>query len=208
MMDCNCFIGIIPARYASTRFPGKPLAKINGKSMIQRVYEQVSLVLDDVYVATDDNRIFTEVIQFGGKAVITSELHKSGTDRCFEAYTLTNSDKKVIINIQGDEPNVEHSQIETLISCFVDGATQIATLKKQILSKEELFSPNVVKVVCNSSGEAVYFSRCPIPYMRGCEQEQWLQKQKCSKHIGIYAYKTDVLMKIAQLQQSNLELSV
>lgn len=207
-MDCNCFIGIIPARYASTRFPGKPLAKINGKSMIQRVYEQVSLVLDDVYVATDDNRIFTEVIQFGGKAVITSELHKSGTDRCFEAYTLTNSDKKVIINIQGDEPFIHPSQLEEICRCFEQEETQIATLVKPFKpedSIEDLINPNSPKVVLNKRCEAIYFSRSVIPYLRGEDKKDWLKKQTYYKHIGLYAYRADVLKEITQLPQSELE---
>lgn len=208
MMDCNCFIGIIPARYASTRFPGKPLAKINDKSMIQRVYEQVSLVLDDVYVATDDNRIFTEVIQFGGKAVITSELHKSGTDRCFEAYTLTNSDKKVIINIQGDEPFIHPSQLEEICRCFEQEETQIATLVKPFKpedSIEDLINPNSPKVVLNKRCEAIYFSRSVIPYLRGEDKMDWLKNQTYYKHIGLYAYRADVLKEITQLPQSELE---
>lgn len=207
-MDCNCFIGIIPARYASTRFPGKPLAKINGKSMIQRVYEQVSLVLKDVYVATDDKRIFDEVIRFGGKAVMTSDQHKSGTDRCFEAYTKINNDKKVIINIQGDEPFIHPSQLEAICQCFENENTQIATLVKPFKQEdkiEDLFNPNSPKVVLNKQNEAIYFSRSVIPYLRGIQQEDWLKNHTYFKHIGLYAYRADVLKEITLLPQSELE---
>lgn len=207
-MDCNCFIGIIPARYASTRFPGKPLAKINGKSMIQRVYEQVSLVLKDVYVATDDKRIFDEVIRFGGKAVMTSDQHKSGTDRCFEAYTKINNDKKVIINIQGDEPFINPSQLEAICQCFENENTQIATLVKPFKQEdkiEDLFNPNSPKVVLNKQNEAIYFSRSVIPYLRGIQQEDWLKNHTYFKHIGLYAYRADVLKEITLLPQSELE---
>ena len=205
-------LGVIPARYASTRFPGKPLVMIDGKPMIQHVYEGVQgiNVLSDVVVATDDERIVDCVKGFGGNVLMTSTSHRSGTDRCgevVEKYFAEGKNYDVVVNIQGDEPNVKHSQIETLVGCFADGITQIATLKKQILSKEELFSPNVVKVVCSSSGDAVYFSRCPIPYMRGCEQDQWLQNHKYYKHIGIYAYAFGILQKLVKLSQTSLELT-
>ena len=208
MSNTTRFIAIIPARFASTRFPGKPLAKLGDKCIIQHVYERVKTVFEQAYVATDDERIANEVERFGGKYIMTGSHHQSGTDRCYDALCQLGEKKyDVVVNIQGDEPNVEHSQIETLVSCFGDGATQIATLKKQILSKEELFSPNVVKVVCSSSGDAFYFSRCPIPYMRGCEQDQWLEKHKYYKHIGIYAYTFETLQKLVKLEQTSLELA-
>lgn len=205
-------LGIIPARYASTRFPGKPLALIDGKAMIQHVYEGVKKisVLSDIVVATDDMRIANCVKTFGGKVAMTKETHRSGTDRCgevLEQYQNEGKEYDVVINIQGDEPNVEHSQIETLVNCFEDTDVQIATLKKQIFLKDELFSPNVVKVVCEKNGEAIYFSRFAVPYMRGIEEKEWLQKQKYYKHIGVYAYRCDVLKKLVELKQTELEIA-
>ena len=205
-------LGVIPARYASTRFPGKPLTLIDGKPMIQCVYDGVKGIefLSDVVVATDDERIFSCVKGFGGNVVMTQSSHKSGTDRCGEVVQTLLKDGKeydVVINIQGDEPRVEHSQIETLIKCFDSEDTQIATLKKQIASKEELFSPNVVKVICKNDGDAIYFSRLPLPYMRGIEESEWLSKQKYYKHIGIYAYTSVTLQKIVRLPQTALECS-
>lgn len=205
-------LGIIPARYASTRFPGKPLALINGKPMIQHVYEGVGKisVLSEIVVATDDERIVNCVKAFGGKVVMTKETHRSGTDRCgevLEQYLREGKEYDVVINIQGDEPNVEHSQIETLVRCFEEKDTQIATLKKQIFLKDELFSPNVVKVVCGINSEAVYFSRFSIPYMRGINENEWLQKQKYYKHIGVYAYRCDVLKELVELKQTELEIA-
>lgn len=205
-------LGIIPARYASTRFPGKPLAMIAGKPMIQHVYEGVQGIgaLSDVVVATDDDRIADCVRSFGGNVVMTQTTHRSGTDRCgevVEQYMAQGKVYDVVVNIQGDEPNVEHSQIETLIKCFDNKTTEIATLKKQISSKEELFSPNVVKVVCGNSGDAIYFSRHAVPYLRGTESDQWLEKQKYYKHIGVYAYTADVLRQLVKLEQTTLELS-
>ncbi|MBR3939420.1 MAG: 3-deoxy-manno-octulosonate cytidylyltransferase [Bacteroidales bacterium] len=205
-------LGIIPARYASTRFPGKPLALIDGKAMIQHVYEGVKKisVLSDIVVATDDMRIANCVKTFGGKVAMTKETHRSGTDRCgevLEQYQNEGKEYDVVINIQGDEPNVEHSQIETLVKCFEDTDVQIATLKKQIFLKDELFSPNVVKVVCEKNGEAIYFSRFAVPYMRGIEEKEWLQKQKYYKHIGVYAYRCDVLKKLVELKQTELEIA-
>ncbi len=205
-------LGVIPARYASTRFPGKPLTLIDGKPMIQCVYDGVKGIefLSDVVVATDDERIFSCVKGFGGNVVMTQSSHKSGTDRCGEVVQTLLKDGKeydVVINIQGDEPRVEHSQIETLIKCFDSEDTQIATLKKQITSKEELFSSNVVKVICKNDGDAIYFSRLPLPYMRGIEESEWLSKQKYYKHIGIYAYTSVTLQKIVRLPQTALECS-
>ncbi len=204
-------VGIIPARYASSRFPGKPLVDINGKSMIQRVFEQASSckLLSEVYVATDDKRIFEHVIEFGGQAVITSIDHQSGTDRCKEAIEnisldLDNAD--IVINIQGDEPFLKADQIELLLHCFQENQnTQIATLLKKIDQKEELFSPNVVKAIVNKQFQAIYFSRQPIPYKRGIENDQWIVKHDYFKHIGIYAYRFDILKQITNLKPSSLE---
>lgn len=209
-MDYNKFIGIIPARYASTRFPGKPLQLIGGKSMIQRVFEQVSKVLPTVYVATDDQRIFDAVEAFGGKVVMTSENHKSGTDRCFEAFQKVGAGKEIVINIQGDEPFIQISQIETICQCFDNKETQIATLVKPFKSSDgtkALFNPNSPKVLLNKDSEAIYFSRNVIPYLRGKEQEDWINLHTYYKHIGLYAYRGDVLKEITQLPQSSLELA-
>lgn len=209
-MDYNKFIGIIPARYASTRFPGKPLQLIGGKSMIQRVFEQVSKVLPTVYVATDDQRIFDAVEAFGGNVVITSENHKSGTDRCFEAFQKVGAGKEIVINIQGDEPFIQISQIETICQCFDNKETQIATLVKPFKPSDgtkALFNPNSPKVLLNKDSEAIYFSRNVIPYLRGKEQEDWINLHTYYKHIGLYAYRGDVLKEITQLPQSSLELA-
>ncbi|PXX96957.1 3-deoxy-manno-octulosonate cytidylyltransferase [Marinifilum breve] len=205
------FIGIIPARYASTRFPGKPLADINGKTMIQRVYEQTLLAIDEVWVATDDDRIKTAVEKFGGNVVMTSADHQSGTDRIAEAVaTISKSNQKeydVVINIQGDEPFIQPEQIESIKACFDSPNTQIATLVKQISSQEDIFDPNKVKAVISNDQKALYFSRSPIPYQRGVEKEDWLNNGTFYKHIGMYAYKKDVLQEITQIEQSRLEVS-
>ncbi|MDR2626497.1 MAG: 3-deoxy-manno-octulosonate cytidylyltransferase [Dysgonamonadaceae bacterium] len=204
------FIGIIPARYASTRFPGKPLADMHGKPMIQRVYEQVSGLLEDVAVATDDQRIFDAVAAFGGKAVMTSENHKSGTDRCYEAYTKMGAEYDVVVNIQGDEPFIKASQIERIKACFDDPDTQIATLVKPFRPEDgfdALFNSNSPKVVLNNRMHAMYFSRSIIPYLRGKEHTEWLQHHTYYKHIGLYAYKTGVLKAITALPQSVLEIA-
>ncbi|GHT58845.1 3-deoxy-manno-octulosonate cytidylyltransferase [Bacteroidia bacterium] len=204
------FLGLIPARYASTRFPGKPLADIAGKPMIQRVYEQVAGLLDDVAVATDDDRIFQTVQNFGGKAVMTSSNHRSGTDRCYEALRKTGGIFDVVINIQGDEPFIKPSQIELLKSCFEDDRTQIATLVKPFpadVDFEILFNPNTPKVILNKNREAIYFSRSVIPYIRGKHHAEWLKSFVFYKHIGIYAYRSGVLSEITALPQSPLELA-
>ena len=205
------FIGIIPARYESTRFPGKPLAKIGDKSMIQRVYERVSSILDDVIVATDDSDIYKEVKYFEGEVIMTSPEHKNGTERCAEAFKLyTNETGKKydgIINIQADEPFVTPKQIKTLMNCFLDKTVEIATLIKKIKNKEEILDPNVVKAVVSKMGTALYFSRSPIPYARGLEQDKWLENYKYYRHVGIYGYKPDTLAKISKFEQSNLELA-
>lgn len=203
------FIGIIPARYASTRFPGKPLVDIAGKSMIQRVYEQAGRALDTVYVATDDERIYKSVQQFGGKVVMTSENHKSGTDRCSEAANriekIENKTFDVVLNIQGDEPFIDPSQLELVKSCFKKADTQIATLVKAIKTSEDIFNPNRPKVIINKNLEAIYFSRSPIPYIRNKEQPEWLKAHTFYMHIGLYAYRKDILHKITKLPQSLLE---
>lgn len=205
------FIGIIPARYASTRFPGKPLADINGKSMIQRAYEQVKQSIEDVYVATDDQRIVDEVNRFGGKVVMTSENHQSGTDRTAEAIEIiqNKSSKKfdVIVNIQGDEPFIQPQQIEEIKSCFTDKTTEIATLVKRIDHNEDIFDINKPKVIFNQENKAIYFSRSPIPFLRNIEKSQWHLKHRFYKHIGMYAYKTDTLKELTQLKQSGLEIA-
>ncbi len=205
------FIGIIPARYASTRFPGKPLADMKGKPMIQRVYEQVLPVVDQVCVATDDPRIEAAVKAFGGEVVMTSDQHRSGTDRCYEAYTLTGEDYDVVINIQGDEPFIHPEQIETLKACFTDNTVEIATLVKPFCADDDfetiLFNPNSPKVVLNNRQEAMYFSRSVIPYVRGRNHTEWLHTATYYKHIGLYAYRADTLRAITRLPQSPLEIA-
>lgn len=204
------FIGVIPARYASTRFPGKPLAMLGGKSVIQRVYEQVSSVLDSAYVATDDERIRQAVEAFGGKAVMTSPDHKSGTDRIEEAVRKIGGSFDVVINIQGDEPFIQRSQLEEIIRCFDDAETQIATLGKPF-DKAQGFAavenPNSPKIVIDNRGYALYFSRSVIPFIRGKETAEWMDHYPFLKHLGIYAYRTEVLHEITRLPQSSLELA-
>lgn len=204
------FIGIIPARYGSSRFPGKPLADMGGKPMIQRVYEQVKKALNEVWVATDDERILKAVENFGGKAVLTSPDHKSGTDRCNEAFSKIGNGFDVVINVQGDEPFIQPQQIETLKSCFDSKETELATLVKPFKKDdgfEVLFNPNSPKVVLNKNSEAIYFSRSIIPYIRDTHHTEWLDRHVFYKHIGMYAYRSDVLKKITLLPQSNLELA-
>jgi 3-deoxy-manno-octulosonate cytidylyltransferase (CMP-KDO synthetase) len=203
------YIGIIPARYASTRFPGKPLALIQGKPMIQRVYEQASKVLDMVYVATDDERIFKAVKEFGGRVIMTSATHTSGTDRCAEAVLLVEKELgelfDVVLNIQGDEPFIEPQQISLLMECFEQPQTQIATLVKKALLPEEVFNPNRPKVVIGTDWQALYFSRSPIPFIRGAEKEDWLLSENFYLHIGLYAFRKDVLLDVTRLPPSSLE---
>lgn len=201
------FIGIIPARYASTRFPGKPLAMLGGRTVIQRVYEQAAAVLEEAYVATDDKRIFKAVEEFGGRVVMTRQDHKSGTDRIEEAAEKIGTQADVIINIQGDEPFIQKSQIETLKSLFENSETQIGTLGKKFESIEAATNPNSPKIVTDKNGFALYFSRSVIPYIRGKEQTEWLQHFPFLKHLGLYAYRRDVLRQITQLPQSPLELA-
>ncbi len=199
-------LGIIPARYASTRFPGKPLVDIAGKSMIQRVYEQAKKCssLTEVIVATDDERIFDHVNQFGGLATITSDQHQSGTDRCAEVAS-NYREYQAIINIQGDEPFIDPQQITKVANCFIDTYTQIATLIKKINTIEELYNPNSPKVIVNKKVEAIYFSRSALPHVRGHETADWLKHFTYYKHIGIYGYRADILQQLTQLPVSLLE---
>ena len=199
------FTAIIPARYASTRFPGKPLAVLGGKTVIQRVYEQVKSVLSDVYVATDDERIFSCVESFGGKAVMTRKDHQSGTDRIQEAVEKTATQADVIINVQGDEPFIQPSQIQTLMQLFDDPSTQIGTLGKLFESIEAVENPNSPKIVTDMKGFALYFSRSVIPYIRGKERQNWFSEYPFLKHLGVYAYRREVLAEVTKLPQSSLE---
>lgn len=203
------FLGIIPARYASTRFPAKPLAILGGKPVIQRVYEQVNGVLDEAVVATDDQRIYDAVIAFGGKVVMTSTEHRSGTDRCYEALTKIGADKyDVVVNIQGDEPFIQPQQLNALCECFNDSTVDIATLVKPFTVDDgyaALENVNSPKVVVNNKMEALYFSRSIIPFMRGMDREEWLPNHTYYKHIGLYAYRSDVLRQITSLPQGTLE---
>ena len=204
------FIAIIPARYASTRFPGKPLAMLGGKSVIQRVWEQVSGAVGAAVVATDDERIAEAVEAFGGRAVMTSPDHKSGTDRCWEAYQKQGEEYDVIINVQGDEPFIAHSQLRAIMSCFEDENTDIATLVKPFAESDGLAAlenPNSPKVVLDNSSRAIYFSRSVIPYLRGVEKEEWLKHHTFYKHIGMYAFRRNVLGEVTSLPQSKLELA-
>ena len=199
------FIAVIPARFASTRFPGKPLAVLGGKTVIQRVYEQAVSVLPEAYVATDDERIFQAVEAFGGRAVMTRADHKSGTDRIEEAVEKIATGADVIINIQGDEPFIQPSQIETLMQLFDDPATQIGTLGKRFETIDAVRNPNSPKIVTDNRGFALYFSRSVIPYIRGIEADEWLTHYPFLKHLGIYAYRREVLAEVTRLPQSALE---
>ena len=201
-------LGIIPARYGSSRFPGKALAKIGDKSMISRVYEQASKAqsLSKVVVATDHPKIFEHVDDQGGKVFMTSPSHQSGTDRCYEAMEKVSDHFDYVINIQGDEPFIAPEQIDLLASCL-KGGVQLGTLVKKIEDLESWNNPNVVKVLVNHAGDAIYFSRSPLPYLRNTPPIEWLRAGNCFKHIGIYAYRKDVLEDITMLSQSPLELA-
>ena len=202
------FLAIIPARYASTRFPAKPLAKLGGKLVIERVYEQVSKCVERVVVATDDERIYDAVMGFGGEAVMTSTEHRSGTDRCREAYEKLGYEADIVINVQGDEPFIQPEQIEAFNACFENEATQIATLVKPFAESdgvEALENPNSPKVVVDEDMCALYFSRSVIPYLRGVERSEWLRHHTFYKHIGIYAFRAEVLREVTSLPQSSLE---
>lgn len=199
------FIAIIPARYASSRFPGKPLALLGNKPVIQHVYEQVSKIFQDTYVATDDQRIFDAVLAFGGKAIMTRSDHKSGTDRIDEAISKLQGEWDVVLNIQGDEPFIQLSQLKTLCHCFDDADTEIATLGKPFTDMKSVENPNSPKIVVDNRSYALYFSRSIIPFGHGEEQDKWIQHYPYLKHIGVYAYKTNILKEIARLPQSSLE---
>ncbi|MCJ0743443.1 3-deoxy-manno-octulosonate cytidylyltransferase [Pedobacter montanisoli] len=199
-------LGIIPARYASTRFPGKPLVDINGKTMINRTYEQALSCksLTKVVVATDDVRIAEEVEKFGGSFVMTSDQHQSGTDRCAEV-AASMPDFDVIINIQGDEPFINPEQIRLLTDCFQEPTVKIATLIKEIHTEQELFNVNVPKVIINTNADALYFSRHPIPFIRNAEEKDWIKQHQYYKHIGIYGYLRETLLEITEISPSSLE---
>lgn len=199
-------IGIIPARYESSRFPGKPLIDINGQTMIQRVYNQAkhASALSEVIVATDDQRIFDHVKSFAGNVMMTNKDHQSGTDRCAEIVQNVQG-FDIAINIQGDEPFIDPQQINLLVSCFENQHTQIATLVRKADSYEELFNENKPKVVLNKNGQAIYFSRQAIPFLRGVKKEDWLSHRPYYNHIGIYGYRVDVLKQLTSLPLSDLE---
>ena len=201
------FTAIIPARYASTRFPGKPLALLGNKPVIQHVYEQATSVLNEVWVATDDGRIREAVEKFGGRVVMTRADHKSGTDRIEEAAEKTGTQADVVINIQGDEPFVQPSQIKTLMQLFDNADTQIGTLGKHFENIEAVNNPNSPKIVTDKQGFALYFSRSVIPYIRGAQDNEWLSHFPFLKHLGLYAYRREVLHEITQLHQSSLEIA-
>ncbi|MCS6831995.1 MAG: 3-deoxy-manno-octulosonate cytidylyltransferase [Flammeovirgaceae bacterium] len=200
-------LGVIPARYASTRFPAKMLADIAGKAMIQRVYEQAQKAtkLAKVVVATDHAAIAEKVISFGGEVVMTSVHHQSGTDRCAEAWKKQPVSFSHLINIQGDEPFIHPEQIDLLATILQENDVEIATLAMEIKDKSRLFDPNVVKVIRDAASNALYFSRHPIPFLRNLSQEKWLENFPYLQHIGLYGYRTDVLEKITQLSSSMLE---
>lgn len=200
-------LGVIPARFASTRFPGKPLADIGGRSMIERVYRQATMCtsLKKVVVATDDVRIAEHVENFGGHVVMTRIDHVSGTDRCAEVLNKQEGEWSAVINIQGDEPFIQPAQIELVCNCFTDRNTQIATLVKVIRNNDELTNPNTPKVIVGSNGEALMFSRQTIPYIKGFQESDWLQVHTFYKHIGIYGYRADVLPELTRLKQGSLE---
>lgn len=199
-------LGVIPARYASTRFPAKPLVDIAGKSMIQRVYEQVkkSTLITEVVIATDNQEIFSHVKSFGANVCMTREDHVSGTDRCYEALTLQQKKFDYVVNIQGDEPFIKPEQID-LLAKKLDGVTEIATLVKKIEQEEYLFNPNTVKVIVSVHQDGLYFSRSPIPHIRNTAEKDWLSKHTFFKHIGMYAYRADILEKLTKLPVSPLE---
>jgi len=204
-------LGIIPARYASTRFPGKPLTDIKGKTMIRRVFENCKETLENVIVATDNNLIKNEVIQFGGNVIMTSDKHKSGTDRCAEALLKyeekTGKSFDIIINIQGDEPFIQKEHLTKLIACFNDSKTEIATLISKTEFNADIFNPNKPKVIIDKNNYAIYFSRSPIPYLRNFKKEVWHQHHLFYRHLGIYAYRNEILKKITKLPVSGLEIA-
>ncbi len=205
------FLGIIPARYLSTRFPGKPLASIHGKTMIRRVYERSSLALEEVVVATDDKRIYREVESFGGRCIMTSRRHHTGTDRCAEALETyrqqTGNPVDVVINIQGDEPLIQPEQLEEIMALFNNPDTTIATLVHEHRNLSEIFDPNSVKAVLDEDGRVLYFSRSPIPYLRDVPREKWGKAHTYYIHIGMYAYRSSTLTEITRLKPTLLEIT-
>lgn len=198
--------GVIPARYGSTRFPGKPLALIGNMSMIERVYRQAekAACLNSIAVATDDHRIFDAVTSFGGKVVLTNSNHHTGTERCAEAVSILNVNADAVINIQGDEPFLEPSQIDRVAELLSNSDVEIATLVRKAASLQEVTNPNTVKAVINQNGRSLYFSRLPIPFYR--EQIPFEQRSYLI-HIGIYGYRINTLKKIVQLKHSSTELA-
>ncbi len=200
-------VAIIPARYASTRYPGKPLIDINGRTMIERVYEQVSKakLISKVVVATDDQRIFDHVRSFGGEVLMTAEHHPSGTDRCRDALLQLKEDYQYVINVQGDEPFIDPQQIDELAAVLQDGTTELATQMIAVDSYEMLFDRGEVKIVLNTNNEALYFSRMVIPFIKGVEEKEWHKHHAYYRHVGMYAYRRDVLEKITELPVSSLE---
>lgn len=202
-------IAIIPARYASTRFPGKPLVDIKGKPMVQHVYEKAkgSGLFQKVIVATDDERIKQVVLDFKGEVAMTDVNHQSGTDRCGEVIEQLSKDFDVVVNIQGDEPFIHQSQLIELVNLFKSTPAQIGTLKKKLTKSVDVFNPNVVKVVSGIDKRAIYFSRNPIPFVRDLEKADWIEKQSFFKHVGLYGYRTEVLKKLVKLAPSELEMS-
>ncbi|MFD2569468.1 3-deoxy-manno-octulosonate cytidylyltransferase [Spirosoma soli] len=210
-MADTLFIGIIPARYGSTRFPGKPLALINGKPMIQHVWEQSTQAksLTHVAVATDDQRIVDAVQAFGGKALLTRTDHATGTDRCWEAYQQLQAELSLttpayVVNIQGDEPFIDPNQIDELTT-ILDGVVEIATQCTDVDSAEVLHNPDEVKIALTTQGEALYFSRQPIPFLRGVDPADWHTHYPYFRHVGLYAYRADILEQISHLPPSPLE---
>jgi 3-deoxy-manno-octulosonate cytidylyltransferase (CMP-KDO synthetase) len=204
------FIAIIPSRYESTRFPGKPLADIAGKPMIQRVYEQATKAVKEVWVATDDERIVDVVKRFGGNVVMTSVAHRSGTDRCAEAVLkaseITGKTFDVVVNVQGDEPFMQPDQIELITKCFIESPdTEIATLIQPILKNEDIFRSDMVKVILDNESNAIYFSRSPIPYITKVDESEWLGNYPFYGHVGLYAYRNDILQKLSKLKEGILE---
>lgn len=207
-MNSLKFLAVIPARYASTRFPGKPLARLGGKPVIRRVWEQVTQVFADAVVATDDQRIIEAVEAFGGRAVMTSPDHRSGTDRCREAVEKSGGTPDIVVNVQGDEPFIAPSQLRAIARCFDDPSTDIATLVKPFTPADGLAAlenPNSPKVVLGTAGQALYFSRSVIPYLRGVPREEWLERHTFYKHIGMYAFRRETLFAVTALPQSALE---
>ena len=202
------FIAIIPARYASTRFPAKPLAVLGGKPVVIRVCEQASKVFDHVFVATDDERIFNAVLNGGFTPIMTRSDHKSGTDRCYEAFCKCGVNADVVVNIQGDEPFIQPSQLQTIKSLFESPDTDIATLVKPFASNasfETVANPNSPKVVVDDNWNALYFSRSVIPYLRGIPEQEWPASHTFYKHIGLYAFKANVRKAVTELPQAPLE---